>query len=103
MSSECGGPAFVGLSPRHRESGDSVRGKSRLSKVGHARLRKILYFPAMSAIRCNTAAKALAERLTASGKSGKVVIGAVMRKMIHWMFGVLKSGHAFDPDLALAK
>lgn len=95
--------AFVGLSPRHRESGDSVRGKSRLSKVGHARLRKILYFPAMSAIRCNTAAKALAERLTASGKSGKVVIGAVMRKMIHWMFGVLKSGHAFDPDLALAK
>ena len=95
--------AFVGLSPRHRESGDSVRGKSRLSKVGHARLRKILYFPAMSAIRYNTAAKALAERLTASGKSGKVVIGAVMRKMIHWMFGVLKSGQAFDPDLALAK
>jgi len=95
--------AFVGLSPRHRESGDSVRGKSRLCKVGHARLRKILYFPAMSAIRYNTAAKALAERLTASGKSGKVVIGAVMRKMIHWMFGVLKSGQAFDPDLALAK
>jgi len=57
----------------------------------------------MSVIRCNTAAKALAERLTASGKSGKVVIGAVMRKMIHWMFGVLKSGHAFDPDLALVK
>ena len=95
--------AFVGLSPRHRESGDSVRGKSRLCKVGHARLRKILYFPAMSAIRCNTAAKALAERLKASGKNGKVVIGAVMRKMIHWMFGVLKSGQAFDPALALAK
>lgn len=95
--------AFVGLSPRHRESGDSVRGKSRLCKVGHARLRKILYCPAMSAIRCNTAAKALAERLKASHKNGKVVIGAVMRKMIHWMFGVLKSGQAFDPALALAK
>ena len=95
--------AFVGLSPRHRESGDSVRGKSRLCKVGHARLRKILYFPAMSAIRYNTAAKALAERLKASHKNGKVVVGAVMRKMIHWMFGVLKSGQAFDPDLALAK
>lgn len=95
--------AFVGLSPRHRESGDSVRGKSRLCKVGHARLRKILYFPAMSAIRYNTAAKALAERLKASHKNGKVVVGAVMRKMIHWMFGVLKSGQAFDPALALAK
>lgn len=95
--------AFVGLSPRHRESGDSVRGKSRLCKVGHARLRKILYFPAMSAIRCNEAAKAIADRLKASGKSGKVVIGAVMRKMIHWMFGVLKSGQIFDPERAIAK
>lgn len=63
--------AFVGLSPRHRESGDSVRGKSRLCKVGHARLRKILYCPAMSAIRCNTAAKALAERLKASHRTEK--------------------------------
>ena len=86
----------MGLSPRHRQSGDSVRGKTRLSKVGHARLRKILYLPAMSAIRDNSAAKA-------SGKAGKVVIGAVMRKMIHWMFGVLKSGQPFNPDLALAK
>jgi transposase len=33
--------AFVGLSPRHRQSGDSVRGKTRLCKVGHARLRKV--------------------------------------------------------------
>ncbi|UCV27864.1 IS110 family RNA-guided transposase [Ferribacterium limneticum] len=95
--------AFVGLSPRHRQSGDSVRGKARLCKVGHARLRKILYFPAMSAMRYNPAAKAIAERLKASGKTGKVVIGAVMRKMIHWMFGVLKSGRPFDPKLALTK
>lgn len=95
--------AFVGLSPSHRQSGDSVRGKSRLSKIGHARLRKILYLPAMNAIRFNSAAKAIAERLKAGGKSGKVVIGAVMRKMIHWMFGVLKSGHPFDPSLAIAK
>ncbi len=39
----------------------------------------------------------------ASHKNGKVVVGAVMRKMIDWMFGVLKSGQAFDPALALAK
>jgi transposase len=95
--------AFVGLSPRHRESGDSVRGASRLSKLGHARLRKILYLPAMAAIRCNPAAKALAERLLATGKRGKVVIVAVMRKLVHWMLGVLKSGSQFDPHLALAK
>jgi transposase len=95
--------AFVGLSPQHRQSGDSVRGKTRLSKIGHARLRKVLYLPAMSALRCNAAAKALGVRLKAAGKRGKVVIGAVMRKLIHWMFGVLKSRRPFDPALALAK
>lgn len=95
--------AFVGLSPRHRESGDSIRGKSRLCKVGHSRLRKILYLPAMSAIRANPAAAALSERLHAGGKRGKVVIVAVMRKLVHWMMGVLKSGTRFDPQLALAK
>lgn len=95
--------AFVGVSPRHRQSGDSVRGKSRLSKLGHSRLRKMLYLPAIVAIRYNAAAKALAERLKAQGKAGKVVIGAVMRKLVHWMFGVLKSGQPFDATLALAK
>jgi len=95
--------AFVGLSPRHRQSGDSVNGKSRLSKLGHGRLRKILYFPAMSAMRYNAAAKDLVERLTASGKNKKVAIIAVMRKMVHWMVGVLKSGKPFDVNLALAK
>lgn len=95
--------AYVGLSPRHRESGDSVRGKSRLSKLGHGRLRKILYMPAMAAMRYNPAAKALYERLREAGKPGKVALVAVMRKLVHWMVGVLKSGKPFDERLALAK
>ncbi len=95
--------AFVGLSPRQRQSGDSVRGRSRLCKLGHARLRKVLYLPAMSAIRCNPAAGSFADRLKAGGKGGKLVIGAVMRKLVHWMFGVLKSGQPFDAKRAFAK
>ena len=95
--------AFVGLSPRHSESGDSVRGKSRLCKLGHGRLRKMLYFPAVTAMTHNPAAKAFACRLGASGKKGKVVIAAVMRKLVHWAVGVLKSNTKFDAELALAK
>jgi transposase len=95
--------AFVGLSPRHRESGDSIRGKSKVCKLGHARLRKMLYMPAMTAIRCNAAAQAMAKRLHDNGKRGKTVIVAVMRKLVHWMLGVLKSGTTFNPQLALAK
>jgi transposase len=95
--------AFVGLSPRAHESGQSVRGKASLCKLGHARLRKLLYMPAMSALRCNPAAKVLAKRLRAAGKPGKLIVGAVMRKLVHWMFGVLKSARPFDLQLALAK
>lgn len=95
--------AFVGLSPRAHESGKSVRGKAALCKLGHARLRKLLYMPAMSALQCNPAARALAKRLRDAGKPGKLIIGAIMRKLVHWMFGVLKSAQPFDSRLALAK
>jgi len=57
----------------------------------------------MSAIRSNPAAQAMSERLSKSGKRGKVVIVAIMRKLVHWMVGVLKSGRPFDAQLALAK
>lgn len=95
--------AFVGLSPRHHQSGSSVHGKSSISKLGHGRLRKILYWPAISAMRCNAAAAALTRRITATGKNKKVAIIAVMRKLVHWIIGVLKCGKPFDVNLALAK
>ena len=90
--------AFAGLVPRHKESGSSVRGKPRLCKVGAARLRKAMYFPAIVAIRHNPIIKAMSERLREAGKCPMVVIGAAMRKLIHIAFGVLKSGRPFDPS-----
>jgi transposase len=80
-----------------------VHGKSSISKRGHKHLRKILYWPAISAMRYNPAAKVLTERLTAAGKITKVALIAVMRKMVHWIIGVLKSGKPFDLNLALAR
>lgn len=95
--------AFVGLSPSHHQSGESVNGKSSISKLGHGRLRKVLYMPALTALQHNPAAKALRDRLVEAGKNKKVAVVAVMRKMVHWMYGVLKSGRRFDANLALAR
>ena len=88
--------AFAGLVPKIRESGSSVRGKPRLSKVGSPRLRKCLYFPAMTALRWNPLIKALGLRLSAQGKPKMLILGAAMRKLLHLAYGVLKSGKAFD-------
>jgi transposase len=90
--------AFAGLVPRHNESGSSVRGRPRLCKVGAARLRKAMYFPAIVATQYNPTIKALSQRLRDRGKCPMQVIGAAMRKLIHIAYGVLKSGKPFDPD-----
>jgi transposase len=91
--------AFAGLDPRQHESGSSVRGKPRLSKVGHALLRKALYMPAMVATTKTTWGRAFRDRLAASGKAPMVILGAMMRKLVHVAFGVLKSGKPFEPAL----
>lgn len=90
--------AYAGLTPSDRESGTSVKGRPRLSKIGSRRLRKALYMPAIAAIRYNPTLSEFSNKLERKGKAGKVIISAVMRKMIHIAFGVLKSGQPFDPE-----
>lgn len=91
--------AFAGLVPRLVESG-TLRGRSRLSKIGPGRLRKALYLPAVSALRWNPTIRAVRARLHAAGKPPMVIIGAAMRKLIHLAYGVLKSGKPYEPTCA---
>jgi transposase len=90
--------AYAGLVPRERQSGSSLRGRVRLSKIGNARLRRALYFPAITAIRCSEFFQAWARGLAERGKSKMSIICAVMRKLVHLAYGVLKSGKPFDPQ-----
>lgn len=88
--------AFAGLTPREYQSGSSVRKRSKISKMGSSRLRKALYFPAMSAMQYNPLMKDFAQKLKAKGKSGKVIVVAIMRKLSHIIFGVIKNKRVFD-------
>jgi transposase len=92
--------AYAGLVPRERQSGTSLRGRTRLSKIGNARLRRALYFPAITALRCSPFFQAWAEGLCARGKCKMSVICAGMRKLVHVAYGVLKTGTPFDPEWA---
>ncbi len=88
--------AFLGLTPKHHTSGTSIRGRPRLSKTGNSGLRKALYFPAMAALRACPSMQAFGTRLGAKGKPRMVVIGAVMRKLVHIVYGVLKHGRPYS-------
>lgn len=89
--------AFAGLTPQQRQSGSSINGKTRLCKIGNARLRKALYFPALVMIRYCPQIQAFRERLLAAGKQKMQVVGAVMHKLIRIIYGVLSSRENFDP------
>lgn len=90
--------AYAGLTPRQHQSGSSVRRQSRLVKTGNTRLRTTFYLPALAAMRFNPIVRSLVTRLERRGKSKMTIVGAVMRKLVHLAFGVLKHRQPFDPD-----
>lgn len=92
--------AYLGITPVEHTSGTSVRGRPRLSKTGSATIRAKLYMPAVVATRHNPHAKALYVRLRAKGKAKMSALGAVMRKLVHLCFGVLKHQQAYSPPAA---
>jgi len=90
--------AYLGLVPVQWESGASVHGRPRMSKAGPGHLRKLLYMPAIVAVRKNPHIKDQYERLLAKGKSKMAAIGAAMRKLAHLCFGVVNSGQPYDEN-----
>jgi transposase len=61
-------------------------------------LRRALYFPALTALRFNPLIKAFGLRLSVAGKSKMLILGAAMRKLLHLVYGVLKSKQPFNPN-----
>jgi len=90
--------AYAGLTPSQRQSGKSINGRPRLSKTGNANLRAYLYMPAVASLRWNPIIRQMRERMLAQGKSKMCIVGAAMRRLLHLVYGVLKSGRPFDPE-----
>lgn len=95
--------AFIGVTPRQRLSGSSVKGRTMMSRTGHADLRRALYMPGLVARRHNPVLKVFGDRLSVTGLAPKAVVGAVMRKLAHLIYGVIKSGRPFDATVAMPK
>ena len=93
--------AFIGICPRQRQSGSSVRGRTMISRTGHAALRKALYMPGLVALRHNPILQVFGARMKTNGLAPKAVVGAAMRKLAHLIYGVVKSGKPFDANFAL--
>lgn len=91
--------AYAGLAPRIFESGTSIRKSNGTSNAGNHRVKRAFYLPAVAAIRFSPYWKAYFNRFVARGKSKKVALGAIMRKLFIVACGVLKTGTAYDAAL----
>ena len=83
--------AFLGLTPCHKSSGTTLKSPGRLSGRGDAKLRAKLYMPAVSAATSGGELSDFYESLLARGKTPKQALTAVMRKLVHLCYGVVKN------------
>jgi len=95
--------AHAGIDPRHSESGTSVRGSVRISKVGNRNLRSALFLPAMVAAQHEPRVRDYYQHLLARGKKPMQALGAVMRKLLHAIHGMFEHDADFDGARFYAK
>lgn len=88
--------SYVGITPTIRESGSSVRGRARISKVGNRKLRNLLFLCAFNACKRNKACKEVYERIVNKGKSKKLALLAVANKLLKQSFAIARSGRPYD-------
>jgi len=87
--------SLLGVAPFDRDSGKS-NGQRHIFG-GRARVRRMVYLAAAVAKRIDRGFKAFADRLAAAGKKPKVILVAVMRKLIEAANAVLGRGTAWLP------
>jgi len=90
--------AHAGLDPREHSSGSSVEKKPRISKVGNVHLRRALFMPALVAARTDTNVRAFYEKLVAHNKTPLQAIVAIMRKLLHAIYGMLHNDQDFEGE-----
>lgn len=90
--------SFAGLTPIIRQSGSSVRGQARISKMGNGKLRNLLFMCSFTASQHNKSCREIYERITAKGKSKKLALMAVCNKLLKQAFAIAESGLCYDEN-----
>lgn len=88
--------AYAGLDPRAIESGSSINKPRRITKSGSKYLRTALYMPSWVAVKNEPNVKAFYNKLIDAGKKPLQAIVAVMRKLLHAIWGMFKHDKTWD-------
>jgi len=90
--------SYFGITPVESYSGTSINKKGAMSRMGSPKIRSMLYMCAISSLTVNPGVIAMRARMKKKGKHNMKIVIAAMNKLTRQIFGVLKSGKAFDPN-----
>lgn len=83
--------SYAGLDVVEKQSGTSVKGRTRISKRGNSHIRRVLHFPALSAVKYASPIKSFYERVNQNKASKLVGAIAVQRKLLILMYTIWKN------------
>jgi transposase len=89
---------YAGIAPFEHSSGTSVRGKTRVSKMGNMTIKRLLHLAAMTAIRYCEELKLFYQRKVASGKNKMSVLNAVRNKLISRVFACVNNKRLYQKN-----
>lgn len=87
--------SYCGYDVVRRESGTSIKSKTKISKKGNSNIRSAMYFPSMVATRYNAKMKEIYIRIVEVKKIKKIGLVAVQRRLLVLMYSMWKTDQAY--------
>ena len=89
--------SYAGYDVVERQSGSTVKGKTRISKKGNRHIRRALHFPALSVVKYHSEFTHLYDRVYDRTKIKMKGYVAVQRKLLVLIYTLYKKKEAYDP------
>lgn len=90
--------SYAGYDVIEKQSGTSIKGKTKISKKGNKYLRKTMHMPALAAIRHDERFKAIYARLISKHGIKMKAVVAVQRKLLEMIYTVYKTNTPYDKN-----
>ena len=87
--------SYCGYDVVQRESGTSIKGKTRISKKGNSHIRAAMHFPSMVATRFNPKMKKIYDRTVAKTKVKKIGLVSIQRRLLVLMYSLWKTNQPY--------
>ena len=87
--------SYCGYDVVQRESGSSIKGRTKISKKGNSQIRAAMHFPSLVATRFNPKMKEIYSRTVEKTKVKKIGLVAIQRRLLVLMYALWKKDQPF--------